>query len=229
MATTTAAKKSTATTPSAKTSTTATTRKRPSTKKATATRRKAAPKRTPLLERDRQLIAEDASYAFAGLAVETVTLGKAAAQKVAELRGEVAKAAADPRATVRTVTDEAPVAVRTTVDGVRHKLIVELESAIASFEKTFDARATEGRKLVDGLKKDGRISKLLDQSKTARSQVKGAFTSVTRTADVATDAARKQAGTATSQVKAAATSVRKTAGAVPDAVEGAAAEVDQAG
>lgn len=234
----TAAKKATTTRPAAKktvtkrtsaaSSKTATTRKRPSAKKATSTRRAAAPKRTPLLERDPQTIAQDASYAAAGLAVGSVTLGKAAVAKIAELRSAVADAAADPRATLRSVADDAPTAARTAVDGVRHKLVVELESAIAAFERTFDARATEGRKLLTSLERDQRISKLVEQGKNTRSQLKGALTSVTRTADVATEAARKQAETATSQVKAAVTSVRKTADAVPGAAEAAADRVDSA-
>jgi hypothetical protein len=217
----TAKKTSTTRTSAAKKATTTTARKKPSTKKATATRRQAAPKRTPLLERERQTIAEDASYAVAGLAVGTVTLGKAAIAKIEELRGEVAKAAKDPKSTVRTVGDEAPAAVRSTVDGVRSKLIVELEAAIASFEKTFDARATEGRRIVADLKKDARINRFLDQTSSTRTQLKGAFTSVAKTAEVAVDAGRKQADNATGQVKGAATSATKGADNASTQLKGA--------
>ena len=62
---------------------------------------------------------------------------------------------------------------------------------------------------------------MLDQTSSTRSQLKAAFTSVTKTADVAVEAgskaASKQAGNAKTQVKAATTSVRKSAETVAEA------------
>ncbi len=224
---------------------------------AAAKREKVAPKRAPIAEREPRIIAEDASFAAAGLAVDAVTLVRNATTKLEQLRGEVRKAVSDPAATIKGVSETAPATVTRTVGDVRERLVAELETAIASFEKTFDSKATDGRKLVESLKSDPRVAKLLDQSGTTRSQVKaaltsvtktvdvaleagrkqaetatsqikGATTSVTRTVDVAVDAGRKQAGTAASQVKAAATSIRKTADAVPAAAEGVEKQVEKA-
>ncbi|WP_052667232.1 hypothetical protein [Nitriliruptor alkaliphilus] len=231
MATTTTTKKATAkkattkaATPAAKRSPAAkkaaTTRNRnEAAQKAAATRKrnaaaaekaKVAPKRSPLTEREPRILAEDASYAAAGLAVDAVILVRAATTKLEELRAEVQKVAADPATTVKNVTEQGPATVTRTAQDLRGRLVAELESAIASFESTFDAKATEGRKLVESLKKDARVAKLLDQTSATRAQVKAALTSVTKTVDVAVEAGRKQAETASSQVKGATTSVAKT-------------------
>ena len=213
------------------------TAKKASTKKATArttkkstTKRTAAkkPATTPLLEREPQTLVQDLSYAVAGLSVEAVSLAKSAVAKIDELRGEVAKAAQDPKATFSTVRQQGPAKVEKTVADVRAKLIAELEDAVRAFEATFDTRATEGRKLIGDLKKDQRVSKFLDQTSSSRSQLKAAFTSVTKTGQAAVEAGLKQADTATSQVKGAVTSVRKTADTVSDAAEATTEKVDEA-
>ncbi|MEX1177513.1 MAG: hypothetical protein WEB09_03540 [Nitriliruptor sp.] len=224
---------------------------------AAAEREKVSPERAPIAEREPRTIAGDASYAAAGLAVDALTLIRNANAKIEQLRTEVRKAAGDPVATFKGVSEAAPSTVTRTVGDVRGRLVAELETAIAQFEKTFDSKATEGRKLVETLKNDTRIAKFLDQSgntrsqvkaaltsvtktldvalgagrkqaETATSQIKGATTSVTRTVDVAVEAGRKQAETAATQVKAAATSVRKTAETVPAAAEGVEKQVDEA-
>jgi hypothetical protein len=224
---------------------------------AAAKRAKVSPERAPIAEREPRILAEDASFAAAGLAVDAVSVVRHASAKIDELRAEVRKAAGDPAATFKSLSETAPATVTRTVGDVRGRLVAELESAIAGFERTFDAKASEGRELVESLKNDDRIAKLLDQTSSTRSQVKSALTSVTRTVDVAVGAGRKQAETATSQikgattsvtktvdvaveagrkqaetaksqVKAAATAVRKSAEAVPGAVEGLEAEVDKA-
>jgi hypothetical protein len=232
----------------------AATRKR---NEAAAKRAKVSPERAPIVEREPRILAEDASFAAAGLAVDAVTLVKQASTKLEELRAEVRRAAGDPAATFRSVSETAPATVTRTVGDVRGRLVAELETAIAAFEKTFDAKAIEGRKLVESLKSDERVAKLLDQTSSTRSQVKaaltsvtrtvdlafgagrkqaetaatqvkGASTSVTRTVDIAFGAGRKQAETAATQVKAAATSVRKAAEAVPAAAEAVEDQVDRA-
>ncbi|MEX1163501.1 MAG: hypothetical protein WEB03_07970 [Nitriliruptor sp.] len=224
---------------------------------AAAKREKVAPKRAPIAEREPRIIAEDASFAAAGLAIDAVTLVRHATTKLEQLRAEVRKAASDPAGTFKGYSETAPTTVTRTVGDVRGRLVAELETAIAKFEKTFNSKATEGRKLVEALKNDTRVAKLLDQSSNTRSQVKAALTSLTRTVDVAVDAGRKQAGTATSQikgattsvtktvdvavdasrkqaenaasqVKAAATSIRKTADAIPAAAEGVEKQVEKA-
>jgi hypothetical protein len=235
-------------------------------KKAAATRKRnaaaeeraaVAPGRGPIAEREPRVIAEDASFAAAGLAVDAVGIVRNATAKLDELRAEVRKAAGDPAATFKSLSETAPATVTRTVEDVRGRLVAELETAIAAFERTFDEKATEGRKLAESLKNDDRVAKLLDQSastrsqvkaaltsvtrtvdvafgagrkqaETAASQVKGATTSVTKTVDAAVEAGRKQAETAASQVKAAATSVRKTAESIPGVAEAVESEVDQA-
>lgn len=201
------------------------------TAKKTAAKKTAAKKTTPLREREPQVLAEDTSYAVAGLAVDAVSLAKAAVAKIDELRAEVAKVTADPKATVasvRTAAEKAPATAKETAEDVRGKLVKELESAIASFEKTFDAKAVEGRKLIDALKKDQRVNRFLDQTASTRAQIKAAVTSLTRTAETAVEAGKKQADVATAQLKGAVTSVRKSATAASDAAEAVQAEVDQA-
>jgi hypothetical protein len=218
---------------------------------------KVDPTRAPLAEREPRTLAGDASYAAAGLALDAVTIVRNATSKLEELRTEVRKAAGDPGATVKNVTETGPATVTRTAQDVRGRLVAELENAIASFETQFDTKAIEGRKLVEALKEDPRVAKLLDQTsntrsqvkaaltsmsrtveaavaagrkqaETASSQVKGATTSVTRTLDVAVGAGRKQADTARSQVKAAATSVRRSADTVPGAAEAVGTELDEA-
>lgn len=209
----------------------ATARKAPAKKAAT---RKPAAKTTPLLERDRQTIAQDVSYAVAGLSVEAVSLAKAAIAKIEELRGEVAKT--DPKTLVSSLRDDAPAKVEKAVTDARGKLVAELEDAIKAFESTFDTRATEGRKLIADLKKDERVSKFLDQTASTRSQLKAALTSVTKTGQVAVEAGRKPVDNATSQLKGAVTSVRKgtdnagaqVKGAVTSVRKGADAAVEAA-
>lgn len=174
-----------------------------------AEQEKVDPTRAPLADREPRTLAEDATYATAGFAIDAVTIVRNATVKLEELRTAVQKAAGDPGATVRGVTATGPAVTRTAQD-VRGRLVAELETAIASFETQFDAKAIEGRKLVESLKKDPRVAKLLDQTSNTRSQVKAALTSMTRTVDAAVAAGRKQAGTASSQVKGATTSVAKT-------------------
>lgn len=244
----------------------ATRKRKAAAEKAAATRKRNAkaaekakvePKRAPLAEREPKILAEDASYAAAGLAVDAVTLVRHAIDKLEELRTEVSKAAGDPAATVKSVTENGPATVTRTANDVRDRFVAELETAIANFESQFDTKAIEGRKLVESMKKDSRVAKLLEQSATARSQVKaaltsvtktvgaavgagrkqaetatsqvkGATTSITKTLDVAVEAGKKQAGTAVSQVKAATTSVKKAAESVPAAAKGVEAEVEEA-
>lgn len=78
-----------------------------------------------------------------------------------------------------------------------------------------EEKASEGRAVTDEFLEDDRVRQLVDQVRTARSQVKGALTSLRRTAQRSwqsgTSAGREQAETARVQTKAAATSVGKAA------------------
>lgn len=97
----------------------------------------------------------------------------------------------------------------------REELQDRLRDVRETLEERLDEKATEGRTVADDILSDERIQRVLDQAKTARSQVKAAITSIRKTATEATSSAanagKQQAKTASSQTKAAATSVRKTA------------------
>jgi hypothetical protein len=206
MAATTTAKKTTK-----KTAAKATAKK--TTKKTAArktTARKAAPKRAPrapeprLHERDLRTILEDAGYATAGLVVDVVDLAKELPNRLEHLRAEAGEAPSKLKG-VRDV----PERVEETIVELRERLAKDAEKYLESFEDRFDAKAKEGRKLADDVRRDERVSRLLDQADNARSQLRGAFTSVTKTADVAVEIGSEQAHRVTSQAKATATTAQK--------------------
>lgn len=186
------------------------------TKRATTAKKPSTP---ALHEREPKTLAEDATYAVAGFAAEAVEYTRSLPTKVEGLVKELEKLVERAPKRAKGLADEAPAKAKATADDVRSKLIAELEKAIAAFERVFDEHAAEGRKLVTELKKDQRVSRVLDQTGNSRSQVKAAVTSVTKTFDVALDAGRKQADVATSQVKAAVTSLRRSGETIADAVE----------
>jgi hypothetical protein len=212
-ATKTATKKSTA-----KKSTARKTTAKKTTAKTTAKR---APKKPALAEREPRVVLEDAGYAIAGVAHDVVEYAKVLPSKVQGYRGQLTKTADQAPDRVKSLAEEAPVKVKTTVIDVRDRLIKDVEGRIKSFEKSFDKKAAEGRKVAEQVKKDERVQRILDQTGSTRSQVKGAVTSVVKTADATVEAGkqagRKQAETAISQVKGAATSVRKSGETIADA------------
>ncbi len=96
-----------------------------------------------------------------------------------------------------------------TLADLRKRLEKDADRYLKTFEKRFDAKADEGRKLAEDARKDERIDKVVTQAGNARSQLKGAFTSVTKTADVAVETATKQTENVTTQAKATVTTARK--------------------
>jgi hypothetical protein len=193
-------------------------------KKTTAKRTaKRAPKKPALTEREPLVVLEDAGYAFAGVASDVVEFAKVLPSKLQGYRGQLAKTADEAPETVKHLAEEAPEKVKSTVTDVRSRVTKDLEGWVKSFEKNFDSKAAEGRKLAEQVKKDTRVQRILDQTSSTRSQLKGALTSVRKTADVTLEAGReagrKQAESAATQVKGAATSARKSAEAVADAAE----------
>lgn len=209
----------------------ATTTKKATAKKATAkkaTARKTATKQTTtkqtttsrpprLLERDPQALLEDAGYAAAGVARDALELARTLPSRIEGLRGEVEKAAREAPERVKDLRSEVPTRVETTVKDVRVRVGKDLQSWLDTFERQFDTKAADGRKVADSVRSDERVKRILEQTDNTRSQVKGAITSVVKTGSVAGEAGREQADKATSQVKAAATSTRRTAGTVVDA------------
>ncbi len=101
-----------------------------------------------------------------------------------------------------------------------------------STKKLYEDLTKRGKTLSKRITSSAPTKQAVAQAKTARSQVKAAATSVTKTVQTrATGSgaeARKQAETARTQVKAAATSVRKAAKASAKATRSAAGKAAQA-
>src|SRR5665811_1141035 len=77
----------------------------------------------------------------------------------------------------------------------------DLERTLEGFTRVVDHRAADGKKVISVVVEDERVARVLDQTSNTRAQLKAALTSVTKTADVATEAAGRQAETARRQVK----------------------------
>ncbi|MFP4312116.1 MAG: hypothetical protein ACLFS9_09095 [Nitriliruptoraceae bacterium] len=210
-----AAKKTAKKTATRKTSTASSTRKpaakkttRKTTAKKTAARKPAAPKTPSLRERELKVILEDAGYATAGLVNDVVSYAKAIPGQIERLRDDAEHLVEDTPDRLKGLR-EVPEKAEKTLADLRKRLEKDADRYLRNFEKRFDAKAKEGRKLAEDVRKDERVDRVLSQAGNARSQLKGAFTSVSRTADVAVDTAHKQAGTVTTQAKATATTARR--------------------
>ncbi len=187
------AKQSTAKT-SAKTTGTSTAKKTAAKKTAAKKTTAKQPATKPLLEREPVMLIETAGYAAAGVGRDIVRFARRLPEHVETLRDEEALAK------------------------LRDRVSTDAKRYLSSFEKAVDTKAADGREALDVVTKDERVSKVLDQTSSTRSQLKAALTSVTKTGTVAAEAAAKQADTAKSQVKAAATSTRKSAETIGDVV-----------
>lgn len=186
--------------PAAKTSTT---------KKSTTTRKpaaKRAPKRQPLLEREPATLLEDAGYASIGIVGDVVELAKGLPARVEKLRDESIDAAEE----VPSLLMATPRMIEHSLEVARERAQKEAERQLARFEKIFDKKAAEGRKLAEEIKGDDRVAAVLRQTESTSQQIRGAVTSVTKTPQVAVDAAHDQAEIAKSQTKAAVTTTRNS-------------------
>ena len=183
-------------------------------KRVTQKRSGSSRRRTPrLLERAPSVVAQDAVYAIASLTNDTVaTIGSLPA------RAQTAPAR------VVGLAVEAPERARAAYGAIASSVDQRLER----LQRSFDARADAGRDLVKGVTRRRSVKRSADQAKTSRARVKGAWTSIVKTGEVAVEATREQtraaadrvraqAKIARTQVKGAATSVRKTADAAADA------------
>ena len=197
------------------------TSKKATAKKATAKKTTAKTTTTPksprLLERDPQILLEDVGYAAAGVAHDAIELARTLPSRIEGLRGEVEKAAKEAPERVKDLRTEVPGRVETTVKDVRVRISKDLQTWLDTFEKRFDTKAADGRKVADNVRSDERVKRILEQTDNTRSQVKGAITSVVKTGSAAGEAGREQAETAASQVKAAATSTKKSVETVAEA------------
>lgn len=142
--------------------------------------------------------AQQAAYAYAGVVKDVVDLAVEA-----------------PRHLPQSPT-EFGTQVRTGVD-----------KAVAGFSSALEAKANDGRKAIDELRSQPRVEQftttiepVLAQSRNARSQIKAAVTSVTKTVNAAAEGATKQFGTVTEQGKGALTSLGKLGDAATSAARG---------
>ncbi len=209
MAETTTAKKTASKKTAPKKSATKTTAKKTAAKRTT---KKTAPKKatppTPRLsEREPREVLEVVGYAAAAVASDVVDRAKHFPTRLTSLRSDLEK-----------VGEDAPAKLGSTLEKLRKRVAADTERALTSLEREVVARADRGRHLVEEVREDERVTKVLDQTASTRSQLKAALTSVRRTGDVAAEAAGEQAKTAKSQVKAAATSTRNSADTIVDAV-----------
>jgi hypothetical protein len=202
-----AAKKATKSTttrkPAAKKQATA---RKPAAKRASTARKPATPKKQPLLEREPAVLLEDAGYAYVGLVGDVVELAKGLPARVEKLRDESVDAAEE----VPSLIKATPRMIEHSLAAARERAQKEAERYLARFEKVFDKKAAEGRKLAEEVKSDERVAAVLRQTENTTQQIRGAVTSVTKTPQVAADAAHDQAEIARSQTKAAVTTTRNS-------------------
>jgi hypothetical protein len=210
-------KASTARKPAAKRTTTTTT----TTKTTTTTRKPATAKKQPLLEREPVVLLEDAGYAYVGLVGDVVELAKGLPARVEKLRDESVDAAEE----VPSLIKAAPRMIEHSLIAARERAQQEAERYLAKFEKVFDKKAAEGRKLAEEVKGDERVAAVLRQTENTSQQIRGAVTSVTKTPQVAVDAAHDQAEIAKSQTKAAVTTTRNSVKDIKSSAKAAATSV----
>lgn len=183
--------------PAKKTTTKATTAKK-------APAKKASPKATHTKAEDKDLatFAEQAAWAYAGVLNDVVHLAVEAPKHVPTTREEL----------------------HDTRESLVAQLRTNMDKVVTTFNARLEAKAVEGRKAADELARDPRVERVtstlkpvLDQAGNTRSQVKAAVTSVTKTANVAGEAANKQFGNVTAQAKGAVTSLGKVSDVAVDA------------
>ncbi|MEX2550015.1 MAG: hypothetical protein WD638_07300 [Nitriliruptoraceae bacterium] len=213
----TATKKSAPKKATAKTTAKKTAAKRTAAKKSAPKR--ATPPPTPRLsEREPREVLEVVGYAAAAVASDVVDRARELPTRMTALRSELEKVGEDAPQRFRSLGSEAPAKLSSRFEKLRKRVTADTERALSSLEREVVTRADRGRHVIEEVREDERVARILDQTAATRSQVKAAITSVRRTGDVAAEAAGEQAKTATSQVKAAATSARKSADTIADAV-----------
>lgn len=203
-----AAKPTAKTTAARKTTAKTTARKSPASKstgkttaKKAAARKPAVPKTPSLRDRELKVILEDAGYATAGIVGDVVGYARALPGRVERVRDDAEHLAEEAPERFKVLRD-VPEMAEQTFNDLRKRLEKDAKRYTKRFEKRFDAKAKEGRALTDDV---------ISQAGNARSHLKGAFTSVTKTADVAVETAQKQAEKVTTQAKATVTTARKGA------------------
>ena len=153
--------------------------------------------------------ANDAGYALAALATDAMQLATEALQLAKQMPGK-----AQDRVQQASGKAQTRAAELKDLQARRADLEAKVREFREEAEGLLDEKAAQGKSITDGILNDDRVRRVLDQAKTAQSQVKGALTSVRKiggaAVGAATSAGKTQAETAKSQVKAAGTSVKKT-------------------
>ena len=198
-----------------------TTARKPAAKRTTATRKPATPKKQPLLAREPSMLLEDAGYAYVGLVGDVVELAKGLPARVEKLRDESVDAAEE----VPSLLMATPRMIEHSLAAARERALLEAERYVTKFEKVFDKKAAEGRKLAEDVRSDERVASVLRQTENTSQQIRGAVTSVTKTPQVAADAAHDQAEIAKSQTKAAVTTTRNSVKDIRSSAKAAATSV----
>ena len=164
--------------------------------------KKASTKTTPLRERELTTLIEDAGYAAAAVANDAyrtvLDLPKKFDDEINELRTDAPGFVKELPNKARTRAEEFEADVKARVEKYLDKYVDEaktlrdkatkaVEDRIQSFEKDFDARAKDGRKVVDSLLADERVSGVVEQAKDTGNTVKSFADGLRKRADKAVD------------------------------------------
>lgn len=155
-------------------------------------------KPTPRLhEREPKVLAEQASYAAAALYAEAVDFAQSLPTRLTELRGQAPARVVQLREQAPSRVQELREQLEASVGDLRSRATKQLDARVATFEQSFDQRATAGKKVTDNLRKDDRVARLetqlhrvWEQTGNTRSQVKAAVTSARKTVDTVIDAGK---------------------------------------
>lgn len=108
---------------------------------------------------------------------------------------------------------------------VRTRLEGEFDRTLDRAARTLDRRAADGRKVIERLADDDRVRRVRESAGATRSRLKATLDSATGSTEAAGDAAEAQARVARSQVKGAATTIQRSAKQARSAAKGAVTSV----
>lgn len=129
---------------------------------------------------DVKSIVTDSAYATVGAGDLAVSVARDLPGRLDTLRKEQA-----------TLVKEAPAKAQSFVKEAPSKLQNEINEQLSSVRGEVQTYATRGRKLVNSISDANATKKALSQTETARSQVKGAVTSIRKAVEQSQQAAQK--------------------------------------
>ncbi|WP_370328335.1 hypothetical protein [Euzebya sp.] len=165
-----------------KTSTAKTSAKKVTTARKAPTTTSTAPSTAGRHEFDVRALVTNSAYATIGagdLAVETARTLPKRLEAQRKARAERAQA----------FVKEAPIRAQALVKDAPTKLQAEWTHGYEAARKELDVYAARGRKLIDSIANAPQTKRALDQTETARSQVKGAVTSIRKAVEQGQEAA----------------------------------------